>query len=556
MAIAIDGSGPAIATQTNGATATVTTASFTPPAGSLLLIGWAGNSAPGVDPGSPSITDNLGAHLSYSLSDWSHLADSPTADGQAALWTAAVGTSSAMTVTVTNAASSGNRQAALKVWVLTGADTVVGAHGKSGSISAASIAQNYTAQATGGWGFIADDDWDVKGAQSAGTGCTSDGSADVGTAITYGFMRRTTADDVNGNSNTLNVTIPATSTGLRWAYIEIKPATSTIPWSPARLAQPRDYGEVPWIQKDRRNANLVATAANDLAVPLLVPEHQRQAYALSALLSRRLVPQQRAYFDPTLLTPAVALPTPPPQRTAQLRDPGEVQWQQGPRRDPQLLTTALLENELLGGADTGKRYLTPATHATRWWAPQQPQREGFSPGLLDSAQLEGPLLGAADDLARHRMWFTDRRETPPPRTYFDLTLLVTDPLGLGNGDELRRYLTPATNADRRLVPQQPLRQSFYFDAGPDVPPLSVAWGVGGHYWHLYNQAGLYARVWSPLLRRPLVFGDILVPADVLYASQAAQGLVPGDSDTTHHGGSTTVTQKPSATSARLYASEV
>jgi len=40
---------------------------------------------------------------------------------------------------------------------MTGADTTTpaGAHGKSGSASAASIAQSYTAQSTGGWGFIA-----------------------------------------------------------------------------------------------------------------------------------------------------------------------------------------------------------------------------------------------------------------------------------------------------------------------------------------------------------------------------------------------------------------
>lgn len=236
MAIAIDASSPAIATQTNGATATVTTASFTPPAGSVLLVQWSGNTQSGTDPGStPTITDSLAVDLIYTLTDWSHLADGPTADGQVASWTAIVAVSAAMTITVTNTASSGNRHAAIKVYVLTGADIVtpVGANGKAGSTSAASIAQSYTAEATGGQGFIATCDWDVTGNQTAGTGCTLTGSGAPGSAITYGFLRRTTADDVNGVSNTLNVTLPGTSTNLRWGYVEIMPGAAAIASYPA-----------------------------------------------------------------------------------------------------------------------------------------------------------------------------------------------------------------------------------------------------------------------------------------------------------------------------------
>lgn len=54
------------------------------------------------------------------------------------------------------------------------------------------------------------------------------------------------------------------------------------------------------------------------------------------------------------------------------------------------------------------------------------------------------------------------------------------------GDPWRRYLLPAY-ADRREVPQQPKRQTLYFDAGPGLPPLTLAWGAGGAYWHLYNR---------------------------------------------------------------------
>lgn len=229
MALAIDGSTPAVATQTNAATTTVSQTVTNPPNGALLYIRWSWNSQTGTDPTQPTITDNLGTPLAYTLIDWSHRGDGPTTDGQAADWWA-VSNGSTLTITVTAGVSGSNNGGALSVTVLTGADTTtpIGAHGKSGSTSAASIAQNYTAQATGGWGFIADCDWDLKGAQTAGTGCTlsggADGSADVGTLITYGFVRRSLADDSNGASNTLNVTLPATSTNLRWVYAEVLPS--------------------------------------------------------------------------------------------------------------------------------------------------------------------------------------------------------------------------------------------------------------------------------------------------------------------------------------------
>lgn len=234
MALAIDASTPAVATQTNGATATVATASFTPPSSSLLLIRWSGNSTS--LPATPTITDNLGAPLTYTLLDWQSRADSPTKDGQAACWWAQVGSSAAMTVTVTNQASSGFREAALRVAVITGHDTgtPIGAHGKAGSASAASIAQSYTAQATGGQGFIAATDWDALAAMTAGTGCTLEGSGTPGGAVTYGFVRRTTADDSNGVSNTMNVTIGGTSTNLSWVYAEVKPAAAATTSDPPR----------------------------------------------------------------------------------------------------------------------------------------------------------------------------------------------------------------------------------------------------------------------------------------------------------------------------------
>jgi hypothetical protein len=242
VTLAIDGSSPAVATQTNGATATVVSASFTPPANSVLEVCWSANTVTTSDPAAPSITDSLGTPLTYSQVQWKHRGDAgPTVDGQTAIWRADVGASpAAMTVTVTNGAASGFRHAALKVYVWTGQDAAspIGANGKSGSTSAASIAQSYTAQATGGQGTIVAADWDDKGAETAGTGCTVDGSADLAGQFTYCFARRTSADDVNTNSNTLNVTLPATSTNLSWVYVEIKAAAAATGTGQAPLTVP------------------------------------------------------------------------------------------------------------------------------------------------------------------------------------------------------------------------------------------------------------------------------------------------------------------------------
>lgn len=225
MALAIDASTPAIAVQSVAIVATVATASFTPPAGSLLIIRWSGDTAGGATPSTPTITDNLGVHLTYTLLDFQSRASAPTVDGQAASWWAVVGASTAMTVTVTSQSISGNRLAALNVTVMTGQNvsTPIGAHGKSGSASTSSIAQSYTAQATNSWGFIGVLDWDVAGPETAGSGCTLEGSANIGIGDTYGFVRRTSADGSNGASNSLNVTLPGTSNNLSWVYLEVLP---------------------------------------------------------------------------------------------------------------------------------------------------------------------------------------------------------------------------------------------------------------------------------------------------------------------------------------------
>lgn len=226
MALAIDASSPAVVTQTNGATATLTTASFTPPTGSLVLVQWCGNSTS--LPAAPGITDSLATDLTYTSRGWQSRADSPTKDGQAAQWTAPVVSSAAMTITVTNQASSGFREAAMRVTVLTGQDaSPIGTNGKGGSASSGALAQSVTGTADGSQAFGAATDWDALGSMTDGTGCDLNPAGATGTpggAVSYGFVKRSTADGTNGGSTTLNLTYAGTSTNISFVYIEIKPA--------------------------------------------------------------------------------------------------------------------------------------------------------------------------------------------------------------------------------------------------------------------------------------------------------------------------------------------
>ncbi|HXJ70136.1 MAG TPA: hypothetical protein VNM39_14610, partial [Verrucomicrobiae bacterium] len=231
--------------------------------------------------------------------------------------------------------------------------------------------------------------------------------------------------------------------------------------------------------------SLFATPANDLAVPLLQPVDPR--YDVTTRL-RSTWPQQRELeTDPSLLSPTVAMDPPAAQRYIPPRDYGEVQWHQTSGRDPSLLTTALLENELLGGATTAQRANTPATNGPRWWMPQQPQREAYSPGLLDTALLESSLVWI-----RPPQYIVDRRLVPQQRAYFDPSLLLTALLE----SPLAWVRPPQYVVDRREVPQQRAYisdPSFYPVAGA-TDPLTLAWGAGGNYWHLYNDVRVERRV--------------------------------------------------------------
>jgi uncharacterized protein (DUF2141 family) len=227
VALAVDASSPAVAQNiTAASTNTATTASFTPPANSLLVVLISGDTFAAGTNSTWTITDNLATHLTYTQRVYSSSTDTPTAGGSSLIYTAPVTTSAAMTVSVTDAGGSGTADLYVLVQVLTAGGTAptVGANGKTSSNTAStSVAASYTATGAGSWGFAAVQDWNASGTMTAGgTGNTIIASATPNANfMSYGFARRTTADGVSGTATTITVNMGGSSSAKHIAALEI-----------------------------------------------------------------------------------------------------------------------------------------------------------------------------------------------------------------------------------------------------------------------------------------------------------------------------------------------
>ncbi|MGD0887170.1 MAG: glycoside hydrolase family 88 protein, partial [Thermodesulfovibrionales bacterium] len=153
--LALDSSTPA-AVKTN--TQTLTTASFTPPAGSVLYICVMlnSNASPATDQNYVSqITDNLSTHLTYTLQK-----QYGTASGNSAivyLYTASVSTSQAMTVSITQgAADTSISNAMVQVLVITGANasSPVGKTAGAGATTTNISGTDYNSSVNDSWSWL------------------------------------------------------------------------------------------------------------------------------------------------------------------------------------------------------------------------------------------------------------------------------------------------------------------------------------------------------------------------------------------------------------------
>lgn len=236
MTLAIDGSGPAAVNSTSTTVATIVTASFTPPANSLLLVLWGGNASSVSNvPANPTITDNLGTHLTYSLIQLANpttIGNTTQVGGQAAIWTAVVGASAAMTVTVTNQAVSGKRQQEMRVIVLTGADGTnpISSSGVGKTTTAVSaFSQSYTPARAGGSGFMVICDWNNNTSTEpvAASGSTQSGGAVQSTGITTAYVYRAVFDDVSGVSNSIGIGSWTSPDPCLWAWVNVQPVDTS-----------------------------------------------------------------------------------------------------------------------------------------------------------------------------------------------------------------------------------------------------------------------------------------------------------------------------------------
>lgn len=435
MAILEDASSPA---RVVGSGATLVTAAFTPPSNCILAAFMFGDANNG------SLDETLTPTDSASGTWSTPILDNARGGAAAAVSYRIIGASpGSMTVTLTD--NKGSVAKGLNVRVLTGTD-LINPVGASTTAGTASISVVSTVANSWVWSAYLGSNATV----TAGTNTTMQdefGGFDSGDAIATFNSTNTTA-----SAGTTITLVEVGGTAVHHVAVEfVPPNTASIPFNPQRVGQPRDPGETWWIQRDLRDANTVATAANVLPAPLDTAWQAggpySHLYTDTAVRDRRAYFQQRPYIsDPSLLTPTSAVQYSPPRPGFQ-RDAGEVQWAQLRTYDPQLLVTAELEGNLLGGAETAKRALAAATNAARWWMPEQPKRDATTPGLLDAALLEGPVLDSRR--SGHPALYVDRRAMPPQQ---------------------RPYLSDP---------------SFYPTTNP-TDPLTLAWGAGGTYWLIYN----------------------------------------------------------------------
>lgn len=229
MALAIDGSTPAKATSTNQ---TCVTASFTPPAGALLIVLYGENEPSGTADASLTSVTNSGTALSWSrLARKNKNAASNGGAGTAAsaeIWGAVVGSSAAMTVTTTSliSATGLGHEKMSKVIVLTGADTASLTNVNAAS-NASGLPSVVVASCLAGSHVLAvSSDWAQAGLGTAGTAQSIIDEQNVAGQITI-HAWRTTSVLSGAGSQTMNLTAPAAE-NYNLCAIEIRDASAVV----------------------------------------------------------------------------------------------------------------------------------------------------------------------------------------------------------------------------------------------------------------------------------------------------------------------------------------
>lgn len=225
--ISADSSAPPSVWQTAGATAT--TATFSPPANSLLVVWLRYNTGAGNAPTDPSVTDSLGVHLTYTLRDHNASPDITSAvDAAVACWTAPINAAPGpMTVSATDTDAATGSALLVQVFTHPDGQPGVGAVTPGASaVSSATTSQGYTATANGSRGVMGWVDWNGSaGTPTAGAKCTVSGGDAVSIAptLTFAVVLHSASQGVAGNAADPVILNHTATTDRRWIAVEITP---------------------------------------------------------------------------------------------------------------------------------------------------------------------------------------------------------------------------------------------------------------------------------------------------------------------------------------------
>jgi len=219
VAVALDSSTPAFVT---GTANPVTTAAFSPPAGSLLVAFCLADES--------NTFAVSGGGLTWTKIDQLQTATGSAVNSLTSWWAY---TPSALTnITVSSTRTGSFTANALKVLVFTGAETTfTGAHN---AVSSNTV--TLTGTQTGSWMWAAVGDNLGSTSDAAGSGCTWNDAETVFGGVSGGVLKRTSQDGANGSGTTLSAgTAPS---NMSIAAVEVKAASSSVSPPPFRPTPP------------------------------------------------------------------------------------------------------------------------------------------------------------------------------------------------------------------------------------------------------------------------------------------------------------------------------
>jgi hypothetical protein len=200
----------------------VTTASFTPPAGAVLYAHAFHDTAGGNLTSTSQITDSLG--LTWTLHEVASKADDGTGynDGHQALWTA---TATGVAMTVTTTGTNTNNPAGLYVRVVVGADTTtpVDTH-QDGTSDNAIVSQGLTTVTDGARGVVMATDWNLAANMTAGANQTAVWADGIGAPDMRVYVGIQNAVPSPAGSVTMSTATPTTGNQNNWIAYAMRPA--------------------------------------------------------------------------------------------------------------------------------------------------------------------------------------------------------------------------------------------------------------------------------------------------------------------------------------------